>query len=357
VAPLGGPDRLDGGVARLKRILSSRGFRLGLALAISALTLYLALRQVDLEQVRRVFEQVDWRFAALGVLSGVIGISFKIGRWLLLMREPDRTTQASSAKLPGWKPASASFLSAQLINNFFPLRVGEVGRVAVMGSAGVGYAFVVGTIAIEKALDLAAFGLLFGLLLTSLPAAGWMEERAFWLAGLGVLVLAGGLLAASQQKRLSGWLPGWLRWLPGGLDIWLLRQTRSSLASLDGLRQPGRLAQLVGLTGLIWGLAWWTNQLVLMALGLTLPWSAALFVLVALQVGVSLPSLPGRVGVFEYVCILVLQNYGIDPATALSYGILLHVVVYAPVIVGGLPAMWFLPIGGHAKPGESAIDR
>jgi hypothetical protein len=347
VAPLGGSDRFDGGVARLKRFTSSRGFRLGLALAISALTLYLALRQVDLGQVRQVFGQVDWRFAVLGVLSGAIGIGFKILRWMLLLRQPQDGLTAGATDPPGWMPVSASFLSAQLINTFFPLRVGEISRVAVVGSAGVSYAFVVGTIAIEKTLDMAAFGLLFGLLLLSLPGADWLSGPASGMAALGLVVLAAALLAASQQKRLMGWL----RWLPGGLDVWILRQVRSALASLSALRRPGRLALLMFLTGLIWALAWWTNQLALQALGLELPWSAALLVLLALQVGISLPSLLGRVGVFEYVCILALQSYGIDPATALSYGILLHVIVYIPVIAGGLPAMWALPVRGARQTG------
>lgn len=331
-------------MTRLKRILSSSGFRLGLALAVSALTLYLALRPVDLGQVRQVFEQVDWRFAALGVLSGAIGIAFKIRRWILLLREPGESELPVSAGSPltavppGWKPATASFLSAQLINNFFPLRVGEIGRVAVVGRLGAGYAFVAGTIAIEKTLDLAAFGLLFAWLLVALPPATWLGQRAYLLAAAGLLVLAVALLAASQQKRLVGWLPG--SW-----NAWLMTQARSALSSLGALRRPDRLAGLVALTALIWGLAWWTNQLVSQALGLHLPPSAALLVLVALQVGVSLPSLPGRVGIFEFVCVLALQSYGIDPATALSYGILLHVVVYAPVIVAGLPALWFLPFG------------
>jgi hypothetical protein len=223
------------------------------------------------------------------------------------------------------------------VNNFFPLRVGEIGRVAVVGRAGVGYAFVAGTIAIEKTLDLAAFSLLFVWLLVALPPAGWLGERAYLLAAAGLLVLAVVFLAASQQKRLAGWLPdGW--------NAWLLTQARSALSSLGALRRPPHLAGLVALTALIWGLAGWTNHLVSQALGLDLPPSAALLVLVALQVGVSLPSLPGRVGIFEYVCVLALQSYGIDPATALSYGILLHVVVYLPVIVGGLPALWFLPL-------------
>jgi hypothetical protein len=63
------------------------------------------------------------------------------------------------------------------------------------------------------------------------------------------------------------------------------------------------------------------------------------------------PSLPGRVDVFKYVCALALKSYGIDPATALSYGILLHVIVYIPVIAGGLPSLWVLPVGQARQPG------
>lgn len=336
MAPVGGSDCLYGGIARLKRILSSPGFRLSLAVFVSALTLYLAIRPVDLAQVRIVFGRVDWRFVVLGVLSGSIGIVLKIGRWLLLLRQPEQTRPGETVTLPGWKPVAASFLSAQMINNFFPLRLGEIGRVAVVGRNGVGYAFVAGSIAIEKAFDLAAFAIIFGMLLVKLPSAGLLGERAYWLAGAGVLVLGLLLLVASQQKRLAGLLPD--HW-----NAWLVRQARAAFTSLSALRRPCQLAGLAGLTALIWGLAWWTNQLSLQALGLDLPVSAALLVLAALQVGVSLPSLPGRVGVFEYVCVLALQIFGIDAATALSYGILLHVVVYIPVVLGGLPALWMLP--------------
>ena len=343
MASLGGPDHHYGRVNCLKRILSSNGFRLGLALAISALTLYLALRQVDLAEVRQVLATADWRYAALGVLSGVLGMGLKVSRWMLLMRKSEPV--ASDEAPAGWQPAATSFLSAQLINNFFPLRVGELGRVAVMGRVGTGYAFVAGTIAIEKALDLAAFAMLFGLLLLVLPSAGWLGAPAYWLAGLGLLVLLAALLTANQQERLAGWLPGARS---GGLIDRMLSQARLALSSLEALRRPPRLAGLVVLTALIWILAWWTNQLAFQALGMELPPEAALLVLVVLQVGVSLPSLPGRVGVFEYACILALQSYGIDPATALSYGILLHIMVYIPVIAGGLPALWLLPTGKPA---------
>ena len=36
-----------------------------------------------------------------------------------------------------------------------------------------------------------------------------------------------------------------------------------------------------------------------------------LLVLVVLQVGITLPSVPGRIGVFEYLCILSLAVFGV----------------------------------------------
>jgi uncharacterized membrane protein YbhN (UPF0104 family) len=62
-----------------------------------------------------------------------------------------------------------------------------------------------------------------------------------------------------------------------------------------------------------------------------------------LMAGISLPSAPGRIGIFEYSCILALSIFGIRQAQALSYGILLHAVVLLPTTLLGLLA--FLRLG------------
>ena len=99
-----------------------------------------------------------------------ISITAKIGRWMLLLREPESNSAKTNSFSSGWQPVSTSFLSAQLVDNFFPLRVGEVSRVAVVGKSGSSYAFVAGTIAIEKTFDLAAFAVLVGLMLIVSPS-------------------------------------------------------------------------------------------------------------------------------------------------------------------------------------------
>ena len=109
---------------------------------------------------------------------------------------------------------------------------------------------------------------------------------------------------------------------------------------------------------MIWLAALATNQLILLALDLRLPWTASLMVLVVLQVGITLPSVPGRIGVFEYLCILSLAVFGVAQAPALTYGILLHVVVLVPTTLAGLAAIWLLGLSGHwelDKPAKESV--
>ena len=76
------------------------------------------------------------------------------------------------------------------------------------------------------------------------------------------------------------------------------------------------------------------------ALGLDLPVVAALLVLAVVQLGTAVPSTPGKVGVFQYLSVLALGPFGVGQGVALSYGILLHLVSYAPPIVLGGAGLW-----------------
>jgi hypothetical protein len=120
----------------------------------------------------------------------------------------------------------------------------------------------------------------------------------------------------------------------------VIQHLQAGLDSLNFVRTPKALAWVALLTAGIWGLAFLNIELILQAVRIGAPLAASLLILVALQAGISLPSLPGKVGVFEYVCVLSLAAYGVDRSIGLSYGILLHAVVYLPTLALGLVAVW-----------------
>jgi uncharacterized membrane protein YbhN (UPF0104 family) len=125
-------------------------------------------------------------------------------------------------------------------------------------------------------------------------------------------------------------------WLPERMQSFAAPRLQGGIASLDILKSNTNLIKLGLWSALVWGTALLNNHLTLLALDIHLPLTASLLILIALQVGISIPSVPGRFGIFEYICVLALGVYGIDQATAFSYGILLHAIIMLPTTMLGL---------------------
>ena len=67
----------------------------------------------------------------------------------------------------------------------------------------------------------------------------------------------------------------------------------------------------------------------------------AFLLLAVLQVGGLVPSSPGKVGVFQLLCILTLALFSVDKSTGLTYGILLYLVAYGPPVILGVLSLWW----------------
>ena len=90
----------------------------------------------------------------------------------------------------------------------------------------------------------------------------------------------------------------------------------------------------------IWLVAGLTNYLLLLAFDLPASPLIAVFLLVVLQAGVAVPSTPGKIGVFHYLCMIGLSVFGVPPTVGLAYGLTLHALVVGGVSVWAAIAMW-----------------
>lgn len=318
------------------RFLSSPYFRVGAGLVISAVTLYLAVRNVGLQDVRRAICQADLRFALLALISVVITLCLKSHRWRMLL--------SGAGKRVAFIKVCLSFLSAQMLNAFLPLRVGEISRISVIGARGLSHAFVLGTIAVEKALDLIAFSSFLLALLLLMPIPKWMGESGYGLIALTMLIALMVYIIAFHRNRLVKSLDRLIERFPDRVRSFAAEHLYAGLSSMDVFRSRTELLKLALETALIWSVAALTNYLVLLSFNIAVPLEASLLILIALQAGITIPALPGRIGIFEYICVLALGVFGVERTTALSYGILLHVIVYLPVIVLGLISLWYLQL-------------
>jgi glycosyltransferase 2 family protein len=236
----------------------------------------------------------------------------------------------------GWGAIFSALLIGQMLNIVLPLRTGEIGRAYALATArGIPVVKVLSTIAIERLSDLAASGTVALLLI----AAG---AAPAWLVGPGRALVAGGMLAlgtaivltvaaariAGLATRLAAAIAPRLR---PRLEAWL----QPAVQGLDGLRNvPVALAIWLLAMG-VTALAASTNYFLFRAFDLPLTPTAALVLLVALQLGTALISVPGNLGVFHAITVLVLTRFDVDQTSAVAYAIVLYAVAIIPKIVLG----------------------
>ncbi len=283
-------------------------------LLISAVALYALSRSVRWEDVRAAFAAMDWRYLIPVVIGYGISMAVRALAWRTLLEE----------KVTFWQ----SFLALNegyMLNNVLPFRLGELGRALLLGQdAGLRTFRVLSTIVIERAYDLV---LAAGLLLTTLPfviGADWGRP----VAVITLAVILAGLVSLHLMARFRGRLRAWLERLAEriGLLNRLLPRMDHFFDGLSALTDVRRFLLSFGLLALSWFLGIVVYYLMLLAFAPQAEFLWSAFSQGVLALGVALPSAPASLGVFEAAMVGALTLVGLSSATALAYGVTMHLV-------------------------------
>lgn len=307
------------------------------ALLAGLLLLWLALRGTSWTETWRVMRTADPLLLCAAVAATLVATWLRAWRWHRLFAPYQR----GAGTMALWRIV----LVGQTLNIAVPARMGEVARIYLAAeAAGRPKVHVAATIAMEKVLDAAAFLALASVvsLLVALPA--WLARARDAFSMAVAIALSVTFVIVTQSDRVFGLLER----LP--LPRWLSRRLGSirppATEALQQLRSASAVWVLTLQSVLIWSVATLPNYFVFRALDIRAPWLAAVVLLLVLQLGTAPPSTPGKLGVFQYLCMLGLAAFGIDRELAVGYGILLHMVAYLPplsigtaLIVAWLPRL------------------
>jgi hypothetical protein len=331
-----------------------RSLRVWLGLPISLVFLYLAFRGQHPDEIRDALSRVDWRLLPLALVLLYTGIAIRAYRWHVLLRPvcDIPTREVFPVMIVGYAA-----------NNVLPLRAGELVRAWVLGQRyGVRKTAALATIAVERLFDGVTMLLFVGGAATVVGLNAELQHVALVAAGVFAVAIAGLvvlLAGGSLRDRLLGLVLGPL---PPRLAERVERMAESFLAGLGVLSRRRDLA-LVAITSVVaWGFEasmYWT---VARAFGDPLAGAvtpvAALLVTAIANLATLVPSGPGYVGTFEAGVLLAVNGaLGIGRGLALSYAVLLHVLLWLPVTVWGAVEWWRLGLsGGHHVTLADAVE-
>ena len=326
-----------------------------LGIAISAIAIWLTLRSVNPDEVWQAFLAANlWLFLPT-LLLHLLNIFLRSLRWKLLFLPQDRVRMTQAY--------AATHLS-YLFSSFLPGRLGELIRgFLVVESEAVSPGRALGTIFVEKLLDIAMLLLLLAGLLglsgwrdwssaTGTPLPGWAAANAIaipaWAqaAGVTALVIFGSITVAFvvmswARQRAVALIRRWIDPLPllGRLHPSHLVQT--ALGSADGLSQPRLLAAILLLSVVMWVGGGLTLAVAVYAYHLPVPFSAAFLLLVVTNLGMTIPSAPAYIGVYHALSVATLLLFpSVSRDQALSYAVAVHALAFGGVSLTGLFFLW-----------------
>lgn len=338
---------MDKGLTNLSHIFAIRHWlvrqrgwlSLLLGAALSAGFIALAFRQVDWRSVYGIVAQARIGWLLLALVSVVVTAWWRAARWRLLL--------GRHATGLGVGPFLGALWAGQALNALIPARLGELARALLIADrGGIGKGEALWSLVMEKLLDALTLIVFVAGLSLSAPLPDWLRSASLVFSAISLSAL--GVLLAAER---------WRGTVHAKIDC---LQSRHPLI---GRLRPLRILEIVAEGGrllrnarIAWRLMAWslacylmaalTNALVALALGIRLPPSAAMLLLAVLQSSAiaPLPTLPGRAGLFHYLCIITLAIYGVAPEPAMGYALVLHLLVYLPMALGG---PWGLRRGHH----------
>ncbi len=328
----------------IPRLTRSAWLSLGLGVLISAIGVWLVARDVDPAQLGRALSTADYSWALIGVVA--IGTTFfvRTRRWAALL-QPIRCRSST---------IMAALLVGQMLNYLLPLRAGDLTRSVVLGRMpGGSVERVLGSVAVEKALDWLSLTALVLIVALVAPLPEWFVAPAHTFGIVAVLLLVGLGLIVSQRVRGLRLIDRLLAGIPARWRLAVLERLSRLIDGMESLRRREIIWRVGAWSALTWLLGVAANAAVMRAFGVD-AWPAAMFLMAVLMVGVALPPSIAALGVFEALTVLALGAFGVPHETALAIGVTLHGVVFVPPIVcGSVLAIWEAR-AGRLLPGKPA---
>lgn len=285
---------------------------LGIMVSIASISALIVL--TDGQRALAAFQSIRVETLLLGGCLVIASLITRAYAWRVILQE-----RISLSK---------SFLiinAGYFVNTLLPFRLGEISRALLLMPSGLTFWEALPPIALERMID-GLFALI--LLFIGLPFVFDFQANittVYLLAGAVVLGLVALSIMVSKRKEILRWLES-TTLFSARFRTRLVKFIRQILTSMLVLTHPLRLLQVFAGMALSWGIALGLQFLLLKAFipEARLVW--AVFALGAVAVGVSVPSSPGNIGLFEASITLALMAFGVDQSLAFTFALTSHVL-------------------------------
>lgn len=303
-----------------------------LGFLVSGIFLFLALRKINLTETIAAIELADY-WKVIGASSGILFLSvLRALRWKYLIE--------NHHLLPSWFFIRGFFIGF-LANSALPARLGEIVRAKSLGDLSktlikTGGTKSLASIFIEKILDGLILLLIFIVLTLFFPITAWMKTIAWMAASIFIGLFTVILLTLFYEKHIKKLLRKLSCWLSEGKAERILQMFNWFTEGLGVIKNRRDMIRFVLASFLIWILEGFMIFLFIRSLNIDAPIISGYFVMIMVAFGIALPSAPGYLGIYQFMCMKALAIWGVNESVALSFSLVMQFATYIPMNLIGL---------------------
>lgn len=315
-------------------------WRAALGVLLSAGLLAWALHGVQWSDVGHNLAGSNAGLWVLSIVASQCVFPLRAWRWRPIL-------ESAAPDLP-FTPLWRATVIGMMANNVLPGRLGELARAYTLHREvpSVRFSTGIASLVVDRTFDaLVVLTLLaFAMFTPSFRAAAPVGSSTM---GAAILVTSAVVIAAFAVLFTTVFAPAFVENVAGAVTStiapsWEARArslVHSLAAGLGALRNPRRFGIVFLWTLVHWLVNAFAHWLGFRAIGIDVPFTAALFVQGVIVLAVAVPSMPGFIGVFETGAVIALAHYGVVKADALSWAIVYHGLSFIPVTLLGA---WYL---------------
>ncbi len=298
---------------------------------ISILFLALALYRVDFRSVVAALVSADYRLVALAAVFTFTSYLLRTARWRRLLQ--------SQKHIPVLRLYPVLVIGFAL-NNLFPGRPGEFARAISLGQReSLSKTLGLATVVVERVADGVTLIAILAFLSLGFSLPGWGRDVELVAVAIFAVAFAGLVFLSLREMLASRILARVIKFVPPTVGERAEAMFKSFVLGLHSLRSPADLATVIVLSLAVWLSEATHYLLILSAFGILdgdRRAFAAVFALVIVNLGISIPAAPGGVGPFEAAGVLALNAFGVGRDLALPALLVAHTIQYLVVTGQGI---------------------
>jgi len=314
----------------------SNSFKIILGLLVSIGFLFLAFRQLDFQQMKQAFSLANYWLLIPSLVIIFASHWLRSVRWQFLLN-------------PMKKIAVGNLFSALLIgyaaNTILPAHLGELLRAYVIGrKREISVSSALATIVVERIIDVLSLVIIMAVSLVIYPFPDWVKKSGYimfvFAIGLFVFLILMKIYTAATMKFVRTILKPF----PQSIRDKVENLSRSFLDGLKPMKSNFDYVIIFLLSILIWlcyGAVIYLNFYTFnLATEYNLTITTSFVLLVITTISVVVPSSPGYIGTYHWLCQISLELFKVPRAIGLTYAIVVHALNFFPIFVVGFVLAW-----------------